>query len=240
MGGVIGTILSYASIFICSTIIVCRSSELKFADFSGRWEGDLARNLIAFYPMLLIHSIAVPLAPLLVRDALANQLGTDAAGYWQASIRMSDMYTQVLLTTVSLYLMPHLSEITHRGAFCREVAFTAIKLATLTCIAAVTLYIFRDWVIATVFTPKFYSVRELMPYQLLGDVLKMAGYPVRMALSIQMRSVWYVFIEISITGVWVGLTYFWIPELGTEAATLAYTCAWGGGLILAAFGLWRK
>ena len=136
--------------------------------------------------------------------------------------------------------MPHLSEIKERTAFSREVAVTSFKLAAITAVIATLIYLCRDWIIAIVFTPEFNPVKTLMPYQLFGDVLKMAGFPIRMGLSIQMRSVWYICVEVGITVVWVGLTYFWMPEHGAAAATLAYACAWGGGMMVAALGIRRK
>lgn len=246
-GGLIGTVLSYGMSFAVAVVSVSRSGEIRLGNFFTGWHGGVATGLIAFYPMLLVHSVAEPASLLLVRDALANNLGLEQAGFWQATWRLSDMYTMVLTTAMSMYLMPHLSSIGDDRTFGRELGRTVLLVALLTGSAAAALYLLRGVVIAVVFTPQFDPVRDMLVYQLIGDIFKMAGWPIRMALVIKMRVVWYMFIEAGVAVTQIGLTYCWLPKMGTQAATAAYAVAWGGTLLLLIFvfkeplhGLLRK
>lgn len=231
-GGLIGTTLSYGLSFVVALVMISRSREASASDFLRGWRGGVAASLIAFYPMLLVHSVAEPAASILVRDALASNLGLKQAGFWQATLRLSDMYTMVLTTALSMYLMPHLSSISDARRFGRELARTVLLVALLTGLAAGALYLLRDLVIVLVFTREFEPVRDLLAYQLVGDVFKMAGWPIRMALVIKMRSASYMLVEAGVAVTQILLTYYWVKEMGVQSATLAYALTWGAWLVV--------
>ena len=61
--------------------------------------------------MLLAHSIAVPLAQILVRSGTVRTLGLEQGGHLQAVWRLSDMYVGVLTTALGFYFMAHFSSL---------------------------------------------------------------------------------------------------------------------------------
>lgn len=231
-GGLIGTALSYSVSFFIALVMIYRTADISVSDFTAPWRSSVAASMIAFYPMLLVHSIAEPATSLLVRDALANNLGLSQAGFWQATLRLSDMYTMVLTTGLSMYLMPHLSSIAEKQKFDRELTRTVLMVAALTGLGGAMMYLLRDLVITVVFTREFEPVSNLLAYQLVGDVFKMAGWPIRMALVIKMRAAWYMSIEAAVAVLQIMLTYLWLPKLALQAATAAYAATWAATLIL--------
>jgi PST family polysaccharide transporter len=234
--GVRGGLTAYALSTCCTVVVgllvVARTPGLALADFRPRWDGPIARQLVAFFPMLLVHAVAEPIAPLLMRDALVVQLGATSAGYWQAGLRLSDMYTLVLTTAVTMYLMPHLASIKGEREFGRELARTVLKVSGLTAAGALAVYLLRDLVIAIVFTKEFLPVGGLLDYLFVGNVLKMAAWPLRMALVIKLRAKWYILVEIAVAVAQIGLTYLWLPPLGVRGATAAYAAAYGGAFLV--------
>jgi len=231
-GGLIGGAVSYAIPLLVALTALKWMPGLGIRDFKPVWHSEVMRGLLRYYPMLLVHAIAVPLATLLVRDTISNRLGLDQAGFWQASWRLSDMYTQILMLALSMFLMPHLSGLSDRIQFGRELKSIVLKVALLTTMAAVTILALRDWLIPLIFSAEFAPVRDLLPYQLLGDIFKMAGWPIRMALVIKMHAKWYMFIEIGIALLQVGLTYLLLQDSNAIGATIAYALSWGCALIV--------
>ncbi len=230
-GGLVGTALAYcASLFFGLLVIYRRRGKadmpVKIGDFWGRWDRPLARSLIAFYPMLLVHVIAEPLAPLLMRGALTAGAGLAAAGFWQATVRLSDTYTLLLTAALSMYLMPRLSRIGDESGFGRELSNTVLTVAALTALAGLLLWLLRDVVIAIIFTPQFHPVRDLLPFQIVGDVCKLACWPLQMALVVKLRSYAYMAIDIVLTCLQVSLTYLCLPAMGVQAAPIAYASAY--------------
>jgi PST family polysaccharide transporter len=157
---------------------------------------------------------------------LTDGLGMHAAGYWQAVWRVSDMYTMVLTTALSLYLMPHLSSARSEHSFARELFGITYKVVLLTAAAAVGIYVLRDVVIAIVFTHEFVPVKDLLGWQLIGDVFKMASWPLSMALVIKLRARWYITLEVTAPLLHVGFTFILLPHLQGNAATLGFALAY--------------
>lgn len=234
--GVRGGLTAYALSTCCTVavalLVVVRAPTLRLAEFRLSWDSAIARQLLAFFPMLLVHAVAEPIAPLLMRDALVVQLGATNAGYWQAGLRLSDMYTLVLTTAVTMYLMPHLASIKGDRAFGRELAMTVLKVSGLTAAGALAVYLLRDLVIAIVFTKQFLPVGNLLDFLFLGNVFKMASWPLRMALVIKLRAKWYILVEIAVAVLQIALTYLWLPPMGVRGATAAYAAAYGGAFLV--------
>src|SRR5205085_7746824 len=125
--------------------------------------------------------------------------GVDQAGLWQATTRLSNMYTMVLITTLSMYSLPTLSAIKDPAQF-RSVMFgMAVKMGAITAGAALAIYLCRDLIVRAVFTVEFAPVRDLLGAQLIGDVLNLAGWPLHSALMAQNRSKTYMALEVGIS-----------------------------------------
>jgi antigen flippase len=225
-GGLIGTSLSTASMFIVAWIILKKARVVGRLNLRGFWDEPVMREISHFYPMLLAHSAVSPFALILVRNILSDGLSMDAVGFWQAAWRISDLYTQVLTTALSLYLMSHLASIKSDDSFARELRGATYKMVLLTATAAAGIYVLRDVVIAVVFTREFIPVRDLFAWQLTGDVLKMACWPMRMALVIKLRTRWYITIEAAAPLIHAGLTFWLLPRMQANAATLGYALSY--------------
>ena len=225
-GGLIGTTLSVAVTFFVGWVVLSRTRVLGTQSLRGHWDAGVAREIARFYPMLLAHAAVSPFALILVRNIITDALGIDAGGYWQAAWRVSDMYTLVLTTALSFYLTPHLSSTRSEDSFARELFGITYKVVLLAAIAAVGVYVLRDVVIAIVFTQEFVPVRDLFAWQLVGDVLKMASWPLRMALVVKLRTRWYIAIEIAAPLLHVGFTFVLLPRFQGNAATLGYALAY--------------
>lgn len=225
-GGLVGTALSVASMFFASLFFLSRERLLNAQSLGRYWNAGVAREIVRFYPMLLAHSAVSPFSLILVRNILTSALGMHTAGFWQAAWRVSDMYTLVLMTALSLYLMPHLSSIAREDEFARELFGITLKAVLFTAVAAMGIYVLRDVMIAIVFTREFLPVKDLLAWQLVGDMFKMASWPLRMALVIKLRARWYIALEVATPLLHAGFTFVLLPYLQGNAATLGYALAY--------------
>lgn len=225
-GALAGTVLAMAASF--GAVLWCtRIAGLRDVTQSlRRWQPALLRFMLGHYPMLLVHSAAVPLTALLVRSALIAELGVEQAGYWQAASRLTDMYTQVLLTALSMYVMPTLSGIGNSVKLRSAAYGIALKAAALTAAMAAGIYLNREWLVSIVFTKEFGPVRDLLGFMLLGDVCQIATWPLRAALVVQNRSVSYMAVAASAACCQIGLTHLLLPARGLIAAPMAYCATW--------------
>lgn len=239
LGGLVGSALS-AGVGLVVVLLVARwSRAFRLTEFLPRWQRSLVLPILSFYPMLLVHASMGSLTPLLVRDALMATTTVEQAGLWQAGMRLSDMYTQVLLTALSMYSLPTLSGIKEPMQF-RKVLFGMVtKMATVTAVMASGIFLLRDLILQLVFTEQFLPVRELMSYQLLGDVLMMASWPLRSGLVAQQRTFTYMTMEAGAGILQVALTYVLLPWIGLRAAPAAYAATWAIALVVLVLLHWR-
>ena len=229
--GVWGALLAMTFVYVMRLAISCsiafRSGLVQPRDLVSGFDATSLREILRFYPMLLAHSIALPLGLLLVRKVVVNAVGLETGGYLQAAWRLSDVYVTVLTTALGLFFMAQFSSLTEeweRGAMLRR---TIVQVAAVAAVAAIGIYLLRDLVVRLVLTREFLPMTLLLPFQLVGDVLRMACYPLQMALVSRRRVGVYVTQAIAAPGSYVLLTAIWLPSAGAQAAPMAYASAYG-------------
>ena len=221
-GGLAGCALGFMLTAAISASFLRRELGPLRTIFSGRSEPALMRSLLHFYPMTLANAVSSQLSMLCVRYVLVAHFGLAEAGIWQASQRISDTYTAIIVQALSLFLMPHLAGIREPQRFRNELFSVSAKAAGMSLLIAAAIYVARDQVILVLFTPQFAALRELFPYQLLGDVLMVACWPLRMGLVARVQARQYIAVELLTVLVFVAGTALLAPWLGLRSAPLAY------------------
>lgn len=224
-GGLIGTTAIYATKLVVTCSVAFRSGLISRASLVGKFDVNIAREILRFYPMLLAHSIALPLAQILVRNSVIDGVGLEAAGYLQSVWRLSDMYVGVMTTALGLYFISHYSGLASDSERGQLLSTTALQLFGLATIATLGVYMFRDLIITIVLTREFLPMGELLPFHLLGDVVKMMEYPLQMALVTQRRMYWYIAQAAGGPAIFVILTGILMPAFGNQAAPMAYAAS---------------
>ena len=228
--GVWGALLAMTLVYGVRLSISCRiafrSGLIRPRELFSGFDAGALREIAGFYPMLLAHSIALPLGLLMVRGIVVREAGLDQGGYLQAAWRLSDTYVAVLTTALGLFFMAQFSSLTEeseRGAMLRR---TIGQIAGVTALAGLGIYLLRDLVVRIVLTPEFLPMTFLLPYQLVGDVFKMACYPLQMALVSRRHVPAYIAQAVGAPAAYALLTYLAAPALGAKAAPIAYASAY--------------
>ena len=233
-GGLAASGLVYVAGLGITLCFMRQQQSWRLVDMVGAVDGAEARRIASFYPMLMAHATLTPLSTLLVRDGVIDMLDANAAGLWQAAWRLSEVYTALITSSVSLYFMPRLGELAKRPSAMRHEVWRMLCLVVLiTGSIAGALYLMRHWVVHLVFAASFDGVQALMPVQLLGDVLKMAAWTLGFVLVARVQSTWYVAIELLVPLVFVLTSRLLVPAEGALGACWAYVAASGLQLLLA-------
>ena len=236
-GGLIGFAISQSVCLPVSLVILRWSSRVSPEDFRGEFDRTDARRILGFVPMLIAHSVMSPLGLILIRDMVASQLGLATAGLWQATWRLSEVYLGVVMASLSLYFHPRLGEVVGTPALRKEIVQTFVQVVGITAATALTIFVLRDWVVRIVFTAEFLPVRDLMPFQLLGDVLRMAAWTLGFVLVALVRSRWYITSEILIPAIYFGGAMYLVPKFGAQGVTWAYCLAGATHFAISVFAL---
>jgi PST family polysaccharide transporter len=236
-GGLIGFAISQ-SVFLPVSLAMLRwSSSVAPQDFRGRFDRTQARRILGFVPMLIVHSTMSSLGLILIRDMVASHLGLVTAGLWQATWRVSEIYLGVVMASLSLYFLPRLGEVVGTRVLREEIVRTFARAVGITAAVALTIFLLRDWVVRIVFTQEFLPVRDLMPFQLLGDVLRMAAWTLGFVLVALVRSRWYIALEILVPAIYFGAALLLVPRYGVQGVTWAYCLAGAAHFAISAFAL---
>jgi polysaccharide transporter, PST family len=237
--GVSGGLWASFAVLIVSAlvpaIIVGRHSRgVQLADFLGPFDRTECRRLFGFYPMLLVNGALAPLTLILVRDALVAGLGLDAAGLWQATWRLSEAYQAVIVSSTSLYFIPSLGERLLDPPALRHQLLRTLAMATgSTALLALPIGLLREPIVQVVLSERFHPVAQMLPLQLAGDVLKMAGWILAMTLVATMRTRSFIALTILSTLSFAGFTHAFLPVAGIDGVLWAYVAT---GVLQVAFG----
>lgn len=212
-----------AAAAVATAMVHWRARGVALRDFVGPFDRASCRQILGVYPMLIVHGAVTPLALILVRDTLASSLGLEAAGFWQAAWRLSEAYLALIVSSVTLVFMPSLGERSGQPqAQRRQILRMLVTATAVVAAAAAAVCLLREDIVRVVFSGRFEPVAALMPVQLAGDVLKIAGWILCMALVATLRTRWFVAITLLGAACFVAGTRALVPQLGLHAAPWAY------------------
>ncbi|NNJ14373.1 O-antigen translocase [Pseudomonas putida CSV86] len=225
MFGLYGALVAlaiYQSLAFFVTLLLCiKAPWFRIASLFGRIDKTTALNLGKFTLMALVSAIVVPLSQILVRNHLGEHHGWVAAGYWEASWRLSTAYLMVLTTTLSVYFLPRFSEIKSARELTSEVLLGYKFIVPATIVIGVVLYALRDWVVVILFSSEFYDMRDLFFWQIIGDTLKVLSWV--LAYVMTARALWKPYI---IGELLFGASFYgWVvvfDQYGAVGATMAH------------------
>lgn len=236
-GGLWGTFAVLLVTAVVSAVVVARRSRgVRLADFTGPFDRAESRRLLRFYPMLLVNGALAPLTLILVRDALGSRLGLEAAGLWQATWRLSEAWQAIIVSSTALFFMASMGERAGDPVALRHQLLRTLATSTgVTAAIALVVVLLREVVVHVVFSARFAPVAALMPMQLAGDVLKMAGWILAMSLVAVMRTRAFITLTVLSTASFAGLTWWLAGPLGIRGALVAYLAT---GVLQVAGGAW--
>lgn len=224
-GGLIGTSAMYVVRILVTVSVAIRTGHVLPNRLKGHFNRLDARAIFHFYPMLLAQAIALPLAQIVVRNLVIDETSLTTAGHLQSAWRLSDMYVGVMTTALGLYFVAHYSGLEVGQERARVLRTTVLQILALAVVAAGSVYALRDLIITLVLTKDFLPMGELLPFHLIGDVLKLAGYPLAMALVAERRSAWYISQAGGGPLIFALATMALLPTFQAQAAPMAYAAS---------------
>jgi PST family polysaccharide transporter len=238
-GGLAAVILGTAMVFFVALPWGIGKRFFSIKQFSLPANATDVRRILGFFPLAIVHSITMPFVLILVREYIADNSGMAAAGHWQAVWSVSGVYLTVFMSSMSLYFMPRIAELQNPKELAREIQKTLAAVIGLVAMAALAIYLLRDFVVFLLYTPDFLPMRELFAYQLLGDVMRMAAWSLGFVLVAKDFHRCYVFFEILTPALFYFGTIILFPAFDSQAVPLAYAASYTINFLLAFFALRR-
>ena len=208
--------------FVVTLYLCYKADWFKFSYLFGRLDKQVVLNLSKYTAMALTSAACVPVSHILIRTHLADTLGMDAAGYWEAMWRLSAAYLMLVTTTLSLYYLPKLSELKDPKEIKAEILQGYKIILPVAAACGLVIYLLRDFIIGVLFTSDFIPMRDLFAWQMVGDTLKIGSWILAYLMLGKAMMKLFIASEIVFAAGFYGWTYFLTGIYGLEGVTIAH------------------
>jgi antigen flippase len=120
--------------------------------------------------------IIIPVVYLVLRPVVEQFNSAEALGLWQASLRISEAYTQLPMLMLSVVFFARFATSAGTRLSVPEVAKVYLFITGLMLAISAFVYATRHYWIELVFTSKFIGMEPFVGWQLAGDCLRMLSY----------------------------------------------------------------
>lgn len=234
--GALTALVIFPSFAFVVTLYLCYKADwFKLSYLFGRLDKHVVLNLSKYTAMALTSAACVPVSHILIRTHLADTLGMDAAGYWEAMWRLSGAYLMLVTTTLSLYYLPKLSELKDPKEIKAEILQGYKIILPVAAACGLVIYLLRDFIIGVLFTSDFIPMRDLFAWQMVGDTLKIGSWILAYLMLGKAMMKLFIASEIVFAAGFYGWTYLFTGMIGLEGATLAHAVNYAVYWVVMAF-----
>ena len=176
---------------------------------------------------LMIATLVTLVTQLATRSIILREIDLDANGYFQAAWTISMTYIGFVLGAMSTDFFPRLTAAISDHALAKklvdEQAEIALLLAGPVLLTMITL---APWVIHLLYAESFLPATEILRWQVLGDILKVASWPMGFILLAMGRGGIYIFTQLIWNVIYLGSIALGIKAWGLLIAGISFLLAY--------------
>lgn len=221
-GALIALVANQSVILLIVLWMLRKHPIINYNNFKGIFDKPAAKKLMGFTAMSLATAAMVPVSHLFIRNYIGETLSWVDAGYWQAVWYISTMYLMVVTTTLGIYLLPKMSELTDRTMLKNELLYVYKIAMPIVVVSGLSIFLLKDFIIWLLFTKEFTPMRELFMWQLIGDFFKLASFILGYYLLAKEKVAQYIFIQVFFSLVFVFFVFYLLKYFDLNGATIAY------------------
>lgn len=199
-----------------------KSEWYKKSNFLNGWDKQNFLLLGQFSMMTFVSVILLNIRQIYLRDFIIVELSPEAAGYWQAIWKISEIYLTVITFSLSVYYLPKLASIHDKKELQQEIFKGYRMLLPTVLVLSSLIFLFRDIIILLLFTEDFAAVRDLFFYQLVGDVFKIASWILSFLMVAKAMTKTFIFTEIIFVLLFAILSLIAVEWYGLIGMTYAF------------------
>ncbi len=175
----------------------------------------------------MASGLLMSITQLAMRSLVLRDLGLDASGHFQAAWAISMTYLVFVLNAMVMDYYPRLSAAIHdreqASRLINEQSEMALLMAGPLLMAMITL---APWVIHLLYAEGFEPAAEMLRWQMLGDILKVATTPIVFTFLAAGRGGAYIGIQLTWSAVYLGSFVLGVPEVGLVMAGVSFGIAY--------------
>jgi PST family polysaccharide transporter len=223
IGALYALVVNQSVIFFVTLAFVIKSQWFKWEYFRGGIDKLSLIKLSKFSLMAITTALTVPVSHMIVRNYIGDTLSWNDAGYWQGIWYVSTIYLMLVTTSLGVYYLPRLSEITDHTELKKEIVSGYKIIMPIVIVSALSIYIFRNYVISIAFSDKFQPMADLFLWQMVGDVVKIASWLLAYLMIAKAMTRIFIYTEIVFSVSFVMLSVLFINNFGLVGITYAFS-----------------
>jgi O-antigen/teichoic acid export membrane protein len=198
------------------------SRSLTFAQLASQWIA-LGRVGVG----VMVAAITSTGGALVVRAIIERKLGAASLGQFQAAWAISMTYVGYVLTAMATDYFPRLAAAAHDKEAANRLINEQLEVALLGAGPIIVgMLALAPWVVTILYSHKFGAAVAILHWQVLGDVFKVASFPIAYLMLAMSSSGLYIAVEVIFMGAVVGVTWFGLPSVGLQITGVAVLVAY--------------
>lgn len=226
--GLKGSLFAYVTnqsiVFILTIYLIRKESWFRLKNFRKHNFDQLqiSKQLVQFSFITFTAIASSSLSMLYIRSFMIESLSIEGTGIWQALWTLSNLFIGLITTAVGTYLLPTMSGISNKNLLNKEIKASFIILAPISFFGLGLLYLLRDFIILTLYSPDFITMSDLIGWQLLGVFFKIIAWLFSISFVSQGLVKVSVMIEILFALSWCLLMTVFVEKFQLNGATYAF------------------
>lgn len=216
--------VTFQSVVLFVTIYQCRKCEwFTYENFFTRKDKDILNKYLQYTLMTFVSLCTVPISQMILRGYVISNISPVEAGWWEGMNRISSVYLSIITTSLSVYILPRMSEINDKWLLKCELVKYYKLIVPFLIISIILIYIFRHIIIYILYTSDFFPMEKFFAWQLIGDFFKITSWLLAYLMLAKAKTILFISSEIIFVMLRLVLSYIFVKLYGTIGLNIGYT-----------------
>ena len=172
----------------------------------------------------------------ILRTYVINEFDFNQTGLWQATLKLSDSYTQVFTATFLVLFFPKVVSLIHQKTALRKfLKQSFLFLVPVALSGLFVVYYFRKFFLELMFDTSFIAAEYMMIYVVIGDFFRFGNYFLGHLILAQERMRLFILLQVVFSGQFFIMAYLFSTIYGIIGLLFAYLLSYFISVIVLAF-----
>ena len=222
LGALYATVSYQSVVFFVILLFSKKYVKIKRDKLFSFSDKSIYRGLISFSLMSIVSTLCVPYVQILIRKYLVSSCGAVEMGLYEGISRISLIYLTIITTTLSVYYLPRLSEISDKQELKKEIWQGYKIIMPILVSFCLVIYFFRELIIEIVFSESFNGIDSFFLPQLIGDIFKIASWLLAFIMLAKAMTRTFIITEVIFSLTLYAFSVLFVDYYGAIGAVYAY------------------
>lgn len=199
--------------------------KIQVAPVSMKWRDSIAeaRPLLRIGLASMSAGLMVAAIAYVVRVVIIRYLGFEAAGIYQAATTLSGAYCGFILSAMAADFLPRVASVARDDAQCSRLVNEQAEVGLLLAFPGICATLaFSPLIIELLYSGQFGLATEVLRWQVLGIILRVASWPLAYLLLAKGKAKLYFWTEVSYNAIHAGLIWICVRLWGLPGTGIAF------------------